>query len=104
MTYSIQRAGTDVINLYTGLAPEARRAGSSHYHLVRKVHPFLHDLDDLALDKLNPWHFSAWVDESFMRFVMDMARDKQRQTLPESVLRGWALSFLERLRGSAGDP
>ena len=85
----IRKVGFEFVDLYLSLHEEAINADVLQYHMLRKIHTYLHALDDLAEDRLNPRHYSGWTDESFMRFVIDMCKNKQTETLPSAVLQGW---------------
>ncbi len=89
----IRTDGHSILEIYRSFNIEM---GYPMYHMLRKAHQFIHLLDDLAIDKLNPRFYTAWLDETFMRWVTGMCRNKVEATLPQAVLRGWLAMVGER--------
>ena len=97
---NIQKAGGDFVDLYVSLSEKARENGVNRWKLLRKVHTFIHQLEDMLADRLNPRHYSGWTDESLMNRVVKMATDVDSRTALLNVLVGWWPAFIERARTS----
>ena len=94
----IQKAGGDFVDLYVSVSDKARENGVHRWKLLRKVHTFIHQLEDMLADRLNPRHYSGWTDESLMYRVVKMATDVDSRTALLNVLVGWWPAFIERAR------
>ena len=77
------------LEVYTCCALEAEEAEQPRWHLVPKVHTFIHLFDDVILERLNPSSFAGWVDEDFMNYCRQMAAGLPRATMPMNTLQGW---------------
>jgi hypothetical protein len=101
----ITKAAQCFSTLYTAFAEECLRLDQCRWHLLRKMHPFIHLFEDIAVDRLNPRHFSGWTDETFMHHVVSMAAGKDTRTAINNVLSGWWAMVRERWRDSTNtDP
>ena len=92
----IHKLGYQFLALYCGLHRINAASGTKVYHMLRKTHTFAHLLDDVLVEKLNPRHFSAWTDETFLHHVVQMCSGKELDGLPAAALLGWCTQAVAR--------
>ena len=94
----VSRAGDEFLTLYVSFCLEFKAAEPPRWKALRKLHPFVHMMEDLALDRLNPRFFAGWTDESLMGKVVHMAYGQNMRSAPLNVLTAWWPMFVESHR------
>ena len=94
----VVRAGELFKEVFAALAEPALDEGRKQWKYLRKFHPFLHLLDDMASERLNCRYWSCWTDETLMGQVITMISDQDVRTATLNVLSAWFPMFIERLR------
>ena len=94
----ITSAAYAFLDLYVGLAEAERARGSTKWNLLRKVHPFIHMIEDMNQDLHNPRFYSGWTDETLMNKVVKMASDSDSRSAICNVLTSWWPTFVLHAR------
>ena len=94
----ITTASVQFLDLYTSFCQESADAGVMEWHLLRKVHPYMHLVDDLAAERFNPRSYSGWTDEGFMHHVVAMFAGHHASSAVQNGLEAWWPMFRERTR------
>jgi len=100
----VQTACRKFMEIYLSLSREYASEDPPAYKTLRKVHPFCHMVEDLALDKLNPRLFGAWVDECLMGRILRMAAGQNSKTACRNLLYAWFPMFVELHRNPKYKP
>ena len=97
----ILQAMDTVAKLYVALHEAAAERGEKRWKLIRKIHPWMHLMQDMEKDMMNCRCYSCWTDESMMNLVVRMVRDQDNRGAISNVFTAWWPSFVERALGSS---
>ena len=87
--------------MYLSLVEEHKDTSPQVWKPLRKIHTFVHMIEDLQLDKLNPRLFGGWTDESLMGKVVRMVAGQHGTSACSNILVSWFPMFVEQYRAAA---